>query len=314
MKKIFFILFVCAGLGIGLFVGLVHRPFNSDNKEVSLPGMQTPQNSKPASLIKGNASENVKPASAQNSIALTNLPEHIQPLVVEYGHQPTWANAKKLTPADKELLLKLYRQEASIVKKRGLTIALGFIGDEEVVEVFKHTLSDQYTGRKLTSGNRDNETDEETTMHTTVEALGFLANKSDSAYELLKNGFDPGFWKNYCKFIPATGPDFYGFLTGRSIQAIGWSGRPDVTNILESLKPLPLVNYLDNSIMQMSFNGAVVSAAFANDMIVQHGLKHYKYLYLNLDARLEEMTEWEKQGNGLEWRRWAKQKKGAPIP
>lgn len=191
-----------------------------------------------------------------------------------------------------------------------MTVALGLIGDEEVVEVFKHTLSDQYAGRKLTAGTT--ETDEELVMNATVSALGFLAYKSDAAYELLKKGMDPKFWKYYCQFIPDSDPGLYGALAGDSIEAIGRSGRPDVTNILESLKPLPLVNYLDNSIMQGSFEGAVVDAAFANEIISQRGLEFYKHLYFNMDTCLQVMKEWEKQGNGLEWRKWRQQRGSVP--
>lgn len=249
-------------------------------------------------------------AMRQQTIIVTNLPEHIQIVIDNYAHEPQWMTIKQLTPDDKNTLLQLYRQEQSIVKKSGLTIALGFIGDEEVVNEFRHTLSEKYAGRKLKLGNEDNETDEEVTMFTTVEVMGFLANKSDSGYDLLKKGFDPKFWKDYCKFTPATGPAFYGMLTSRSIHGIGWSGRNDVVSFLETLKTQPLVNNLDKSVNQDHFESDLVDAAFANDIILQRGFEYYKYLYLNADKRLETMSEWRKNGNGQAWRQWRQQREG----
>jgi hypothetical protein len=248
---------------------------------VALSGGQLQQKTNSPELKGTNSVVSAISTLAQSSIAVTNLPEHIQPLLIYYGFEPTWVNARKLTPADKGILVQLYRQEPSIAKKRALTIALGFVGDEEVVEMFKHTLSDQYARRKLTTGTA--ETDEELVMSTTVSALGFLANKSDSAYELLKQGANWKFWRDYCKFTPASGVDFYGLLSTRSIQAIGHSGRPDVTNALEILKT------------QRPNDGAFVDAEFANDMIIGGGLEYYKHLYFNLDQSLERMRQWKQE-------------------
>jgi hypothetical protein len=304
MKKILLVFLICSvGIAYLLTLKFRHSSGKIENNLTSQTIGKT-QNDKTASK---NDQSNVGKFSKQmETVILTNLPEYIQIIMEEYYHLD-WETVKQLTPADKNILLRLYRQEPTLVKKRSLTVALGLIGDEEVVEVFKHALSDEYAGRKLTSGAA--ETDEELVMNATVSVMGFLANKSDSAYDLLKKGVDPQFWKGYCKFVPADDPGFYGALAGDAIKAIGRSGRPDVTNILESLKPLPLVNDLDNTIMRMSFRGGLVDAAFANDMITQRGLDFYKRLYCDLDIRLKVMTEWEKQGNGREWDQWYQKKK-----
>jgi hypothetical protein len=281
-----------------------------DSREISQKegmeqtGTQTKQSQNPVSPNEGNANTM---AGVQRVINLTNLPDHIKLIVNEYWHEPEWPTAKKLTPSDKTILLQLYKQETNLFKKGGLTEALGLIGDDEVVEVFKRALSNEYSGRRLKGGSP--EQDEEGVMVATVLGLGFLSSKSDLAFDIIKKGTAPEFWKGYCKFIPSTGPAFYGLLTSRSIKAIGFSGRPDATNFLELLKPLPLVNDLDNSIMRMSFDGAVFDAAFANDIIAQQGMDYYKFLYFNLNASLERMREWQKSGIGLEWDKWYQKRK-----
>jgi hypothetical protein len=231
-----------------------------------------------------------KPVVAEKAIMLTNLPEHIQALFMYYEMEPIWSDIIKLTPADKGLLLQLYRQEPSLAKKRNLTRALGFIGDEEVVEVFKHTLSDQYAGQKLSVGKGDNETDEELGMQVTVSALGFLAGKSDSAYELLKKGANWKFWKDYCKFTPVNGVNFYGRMADSSITGIGHSGRPDATNVLQTLKS------------QLHYDGPWVDAGFAYDMIRQQGMDRYRYLYFHFDQCMAEFHNWTVQGNDVKYR------------
>jgi hypothetical protein len=304
MKKHFYIPFILIILGIVFAVILknTNKPDTAGESNIAL--QVTQQNKINISLTQQGSVAKTIP---RQTVILTNLPDHIQSIAQDYVNEPRWATFKKLTPADKDILLQLYRQETNLVKKGSLTEALGFIGDEEVVEIFKHTLSDQYAGRKLKAGNPD--VNEEFVMGATVAGLGFLANKSDSAYDIIQKGIDPKFWKEYCKFTPATGADFYGSLAGESILAIGRSGRSDALKILESLKPLPLVNDLDNTIMRMSFDGAVFDAAFANDIIAQQGMDYYKYLYFNLNASLERMREWQKSGIGLEWDKWYQKRK-----
>jgi hypothetical protein len=296
------ILALCLGIaGVTIILLIINR--QSDALKRSSPDEGQWSINKAQGSPQGKAFSTKIQGLANMPVIVTNLPEHIQTILSQSQYDLDWNEARNLTPADKNILLQLYRQEPSILKKRALTMALGFVGDEEVVDVFKHSLSDQYAGRKLIVGKGLGQ-NEEIVMHRTVEALGFLANKSDSAYELLKQGMEPKFWKDYCKFTPATGPSFYGYLTSRSIQAIGWSGRPSVPNILESLKPMPLVNNLDNSIMQDNYIGAVVDAAFYNDMISQRGLDFFKILYLNLDMRLQRLQEWNETVNGKSWDKW----------
>lgn len=292
MKKIPIIIFCLISAGVAVYLlNVIHQAALSKG-----PNNQKIKEAKFDKVVNTNhALSNSLNSNFPNHY--TNLPEHVQFLLQEGPRELIWIVNKKLTPSDKDLLLKLYKEESSLVKKRNLTIALGFIGDDEVVEVFKHTLADNYAGRQLSSN-------EEMAMRETVEVLGFLANKSDSAFELLKKGFDPKFWKEYCKFVPNETPGFYGTLTGDAIEAIGRSGRPDVTNILESLKTQPLNNYLDNSIMQEHFEGAVIDAAFYNDIIDQRGLDYYKYIYLNIQKSLEELREWRKNGTGRDWDKW----------
>jgi hypothetical protein len=297
MKKILLLFSICAigGIIYLAFWQSKKSPVKIGDKIEKTAGLKTRQKPKTSNQTE----------LTSNAIVLTNLPEHIQ-FMVQFYWMSDWNAISKLTPADKTILLRLYRQEPTLARKKQIIIALGLIGDEEVVDVFKQALSDEYAGRKLTAGRDEN--DEELVMNTTVSVMGFLANKSDTAYELLKKGVDPKFWKDYCKFIPANDPRFYGTLAGDAIKAIGRSGRPDVTNFLESLKPLPLVNDLDKSIMRMSFVGAVFDSAFANAMITQRGVDYYKFLYFNLDNRLQVMAEWQKQGIGLEWDKWYQKK------
>lgn len=302
MNKLVCILLFCAAAGIGYLV--LNQKQDSRENIKKKNGSITEEE---AFKMHGGKLLNGQNSSSKQIASLTNLPGYIAPLLQFDDNKPSWETIKLLVPKDKDILLKLYRQEQSLVKKHALIIALGQIGDEEIVRIFIHALSDEYAGRKLKGGGP--ESNEDVVMMATVSGLGFLAGKSDSAYEFLKKGIDPKFWKETCKFIPANDPGLYGTLAGDAIEAIGRSGRPDASNILEALKPLPLVNYLDNSIMQESFEGAVFDAAFANDMISQKGMDYYRYLYFNPDASLQRMQEWQKSGIGLEWDKWYLKKK-----
>ncbi len=140
--------------------------------------------------------------------------------------------------------------------------------------------------------------------------MGFLASKYDSAYELLKQGTDPGFWDEHIKWESKRGSDDVGLLVSGSIQAIGGTGRPDSLAILNQLKEGNLTNWIDPSPLGRTFYGALVDAYFFYDLVAEHGIESYK-LNILTENRNRLQQEWKNTDNGRQWRAWYEAKRQA---
>ena len=121
---------------------------------------------------------------------------------------------------------------------------------------------------------------------------------------VIKQGTDPWFWKEQVKWTSSRGSDTVGGLTGFCISAIGQSGRPDTAQIIEQFKTKDMVNRVagDNPAAR-NFSGAVVDAAFYNDLIQQYGMEAFRSNFFTANqGRL--YREWAKSENGKNWDAW----------
>ena len=209
-----------------------------------------------------------------------------------------------MTTNDQAILVELYQATTNLVDRNALTMALGFIGDEEVVTLFKQALTQEYAGRALTSGYPG--TDEEYTLFNTVVALGFLAAKYDSAYDFVKKGTDPWFWHDQIQWTSNRGSETEGMLASFSIQAIGQSGRPDVPQLLEQMKTKDLMNRVGgNDPTARNVSGDVLGAAYYYDVIQQYGMEAFRAnMYSQNMSKL--YGQWRETENGKKWLAWDK--------
>ncbi len=246
-----------------------------------------------------------KPVKIKAPITLEETPEHLRPLISNPSQGVIPAFIASLKPEDKDILVQWYQQTTNLLDKRALTWTLGFIGDEEVVDLFKQTLYQDYGGRKLTASGQIDGSDEEYVLFDTVKALGLLASTSDSAYELLKQGTDPWYWKDRVKWSSLRGRDTVGLLTAMCIQSIGTTGRPDSLDFLNELKNRDLKNRTGGDDPKArSWVGAVMDAAFYQDLIQKYGLQAYRDGMRGIPMN-ELWSEWKKSENGKKWHEWA---------
>jgi len=231
------------------------------------------------------------------------IPDHVQFVLQSPAVFPRWEFITGLTEQDKELLVKLYRQTTNVLDRLAITWALAYVGDEEVVELFKESLLHQFAGRKLTVGFPD-KTDEENVLFDTVRALGLLATKYDSAYSFLKQGTDPWFWKANVAWSSNRGRDTVGILTGESIAAMGLSDKPETVNVINGLKSMDLINRTGaDDRKARNFAGAVVQAAFYYDVIQRHGMDCFRKNFVG-EERGRLWEEWKSSDTGKQWQEW----------
>jgi hypothetical protein len=131
---------------------------------------------------------------------------------------PPWLSALK--PGDKMLLLSRYRSESQLSNKLALTIALSFIGDEEVAEEFRKTLLKTPFDHVLNFN-------EEHVILSTVEGLGMIAHTYESGLPFLRQATDPRYWKQNAPWKTHMGERQYGVVAGRALGAIAMSGGHD---------------------------------------------------------------------------------------
>ncbi len=244
-------------------------------------------------------------------ITLEETPEHLKPVVF---HKMSWTPAylTNLTLADVEILKQWYQQQGTnLASKTALTMTLGYAGDEEVVEMFKYALFEEFAGKHLTSGGSEGTNEEAVLCLSTVKALGFLASKYDSAYELLKQGANPEFWIDRVKWTSNNSSDTVGSLTTFSIVSIGGTGRPDSLDFLNQLKDQSFLSGVGAHPQRRTFFGALVDAAFFQDLVAERGVEFYQ-LNLLPQNRRELQRDWSKNTeNGRQWYGWAKDAENA---
>lgn len=203
---------------------------------------------------------------------------HLGPVFADPEGAAPLTVLKSLRATDEPVLLEAYQRTTNLLERYSLTMALAFAGGDATVAAFKHTLTDEFKGRHITTRHYSETTDEMRIMLTTVDALGLMASRNDAAFALLKDGTDPWFWQRSVGWKSSLGPDGYGILTSRSIKAIGMTGRKEMPEILEAFSKQPLENSPDPRNWKRTFNSEVVVAAF-----------HYAFVH---DRGREAFWEW----------------------
>lgn len=210
--------------------------------------------------------------------------------IQQYPNQnplPEWI--VQLKPDDQKVLLSGYQREPELTNKLSLTISLAFIGDEQVVHEFTRTIL-KYEKPAVNN-------DEENVLLFTIEGLGLLARRHDSAFEFLQKAIDPQFWKDNVSWRTDEGQDQYGILAGRSIAALGYSGKAEVEQILQRIKSQPFLPDVDS---------ALLDAAFFRDLLQQRGFDFFKGIY-GTEEIFRQYTWWKETENGKQWREWLKE-------
>jgi len=228
------------------------------------------------------------------------IPSYLQELVDNPGVQAKPELIKQLTVADKEVLTKIYQMRTNAFDRINLVFVLGQIGDEQTLELFKKTLFEDYAGRTFFDDYRIVGIGEEDMLILTVNGIAGLAERFDSAFELLKQATDQWFWKEKVKWTSDKGADTVGIITGSSIQALGLTGRKEVPEILERLKKGELRNRTGGDDPHArTFYGDIVSAAY-----------YYECRYKlrksggSTVRSFDDFDTWCKSDSGKKWDAW----------
>ena len=281
------------------------REAQSNVQKQSAPNLvQTQQQSQSkASQPVVNTAQNERTPTPSATAA---IPEHLRPILEDRSNFLPPSALVRITPGDVELLHEAYRQTTNILERHSLTWALAFVGNEESVQMFKQALTQDFAGKRLTGMGPGETTDEEYVLFHTVQALGHLAAKYDSAYDFIKQA-DISFWEANAQWESKRGFDTVGSVRAFSIHALGLSGRPEVPELLEKMKSDNLVyrSETDSSSFR-GLDGSVVQAAFYYDTIQTRG-RDFLCENLELEPRFKLFKAWSETESGKKWRAWSKQ-------
>lgn len=163
----------------------------------------------------------IRPVSAVTS-------SHVIQILENPDEMPALAVLAKLTVDDEAVLLAEYRRKTNMSERCALFWSLAFLGGDASLNAFKHTLTDEYAGRRVGSNPDPENFGEELILRQLVWAIGVMAQKNDKAFDLLKQGTDPWYWHKTAKWKTAFAGDLSGQLAVGTMQAIGMSGRKEV--------------------------------------------------------------------------------------
>ena len=233
-------------------------------------------------------------------------PSHLAPLFEKPTENPSRELLVRLTEQDRDVLMEWYKHTKQLDRRFAVTIALGYVGNEETVALFKHTLLEEYRGRRLSNKHLEpHGFTEVEVFYQTVIGLGMLAQKSDSAFEFLKQALAKEFWMTHTTWIPTARADAQGILSASTIQAIGLSGRPEVRELLLRLSgaDLDYPSEFDGVRSIRDCSGSVCTAAFYDYVLRTRGLEALRLSFG--DERIDEYyKEWAVSDDGKQWVNW----------
>lgn len=210
-------------------------------------------------------------------------------------------------PGDERILIDAYRSTTNLETRGSLIWGLAFVGGDASVATLRHTLTDEFAGKRLTGGGKEY-SNQASMIQNMILAIGFLAARNDKAFELLKEGTDPWFWQKNVRWESRYGSDSFGIMAGRCIQALGISGRKEVPEILDTLSKERLINEPDPAPFKRTLSGSVVDAAFYFAVIRDEGRNSlYAELFDNHSDLLDEhgrRQQWRATAEGKRWSEW----------
>ena len=202
---------------------------------------------------------------------------------------------------DRSVLLTLYRQ-SRLIDRRCVLWSLAFLGGEDVFELFRYSLIDEFKGQRLGAADTVGP-DEELRLFETAMALGLVAHGSDAAYEFCKTGTDPWFWKENCGWMSSRGSDSYAILATACINAVSLSGREDARDFLESLKSKDVVNRtVEGGVGGRNFAGTLVDGAF--HLRMSDSIGYDRWRLASFGELRREWAEWKATEEGKAWYEW----------
>lgn len=171
-----------------------------------------------------------------------------------------------VTVDNRDFLLEKLSNDSECFTWNKVVCALGYIGDEKsvlsLIEFIRRKPNEKINDVKSRA------------MLESCEALGMAAQKSDLAFELLKNGIDPTFWEPYAsgyrlankersnRFMRET-------LVEHTIHGLGTSGRDEVRSLVKG--------WIENpNEFSKRYSGNIAQCKFYLDWIAKYGMEDFR--------------------------------------
>jgi len=227
-------------------------------------------------------------ASATKNHIAARRTEICQKLIACHNRRPPSALLVEISAADASSLLAAYREQP-VRLRRGLAWGLGYLASDEAAAALIRGLTDDVTSQLLTL-------EEETMLLEHLLALGFAAEKSDTAFIFLRQATDEEFWQRTRAWLSTRDK-----ISDRSpiyfaLQGLGLSGRPEAKAFLESCRQR-------DEGWRYRYASSVVQGLFYLAMRERYGAAVFRRDFTALDS----WSKWEewRQGDGREWVEWA---------
>lgn len=221
------------------------------------------------------------------------LPASILEYLAQPKQRPQMTGLPLIDTAGEDLLIQKYREIDAFTNKPGLIRLMAYTGGDKVFELFAHTLTNELAGRTLTRTDG-------AIVGNIPQLIGILARKSDQAFEFLKAGMQPAFWKQNATWKTQTGSDLPRILAENCLSGLALSGRKEGGEIINGLR-----NGTSNPYVREICSGAV-DAAFKLDLITQYGIAGFLDNVANgdINVTMKAFETWLKTTNGMAWRSW----------
>jgi hypothetical protein len=217
----------------------------------------------------------------------------IAELVASKNKYPSFELLSALSTNDEALLVELYEKESELTNRMAFTWALAAIGGDVGAHSLIRTLNADYGGATLRIRAWE-------VLRDTMDVLGYLSARSDSAFSFLQEAKSPTFWSKTRKWHKQH-PRDEAFedrrFAGLAIHALGISGRGEVGPVLDEFRRQEPEVVFD-------YTGAVASGAFYYEVATTRGQS--VLLKYQLSGRTyDEYEAWTKTESGQEWKSWS---------
>jgi hypothetical protein len=261
-----------------------------------------------AQRLRTNQDGRQKVSQALSKVAEETL---LKTIFLRLDRRPAADVLLSISPGNAAALVTAFRAEAALRNRTALTWALAYAGGEEAVGVLEHALMEEYSGQFF-KWSRRRDSDDEMVLFDMVIALGLLAADSDHAFAIVRNGTNPGYWRDRCKWRSDRGDGTVGMLTALSIQAVGLSGRPEAPDLIDAIKRRMPGTEPGELPLSRGVKGDVVQAAFFADTIKALGVGPFKRAFARGETD-DLWKTWNATERGKRYHEWYKGGLGVPT-
>lgn len=187
-------------------------------------------------------------------------------------------------------LLARYREIKSVTNKLSIAGALAVSGGDEVADLFFNTVTRDYQGREVTMS-------EGMQLGHLIVLLGQVARRSEQAFDSLRRGTDPEFWRTRITWRTPLLDDSSQILVKSCIRGLAIVGHDEAWAHVLNLASNAPAAYL------RTFAPTFLEAAYDHDGRVS-GRSAPNRGKRGITEYLEDYTSWKATPTGRQWTAW----------